>query len=243
MGYYPKVYTRIKPRIKVLRGYTGNVPLSMQTSFPCKLPIDNNPANLMTMIQSGQLISTDPVTGAWVLGCPDGRLPYFALQDQLDSDVQATADKRNPGGILTAISCLGDFVVETGWFDSTVVYNPDDRILAAGANPGYITKTGGSGAGARLLGFVAPPGMNIIQDYSYVPGAAATPPLIPQGAGTVWKSENSEAGLTPTTTPLAGSSTITNPNPPPAVWNSGTQPPAGTIGAQTAVVRFIVRWG
>jgi hypothetical protein len=97
-------YRRSKPRLNILRGFKGNEP---QGLFDSAKPAD-------TTIKSGQLIVKND-SGQWVK-CDSalhaGKVPFFAYSDALDTDVVSS-------GLLMGISCLGEYEIQTAYFDST----------------------------------------------------------------------------------------------------------------------------
>ena len=116
-------YKRAVARIEVLRGYEGNETSAHTLALP---PKDGEG------IKSGMLISADG-NGEWVKGCPAGKVPHFAWHDQDDTDVDSS-------GKLLGLSCAGDYVIQTGWFDETggAITNAD--FLKAGLTTylGYV---------------------------------------------------------------------------------------------------------
>lgn len=117
---------RTKPRINVLRGYPGNESTSLTRSAKPKAA---------EAIKSGMLISLDS-NEEWIKGVPQGKTPFFAMSDQSDTDVIA-ADK------LPALSCNGDYEIETCYFTANNGLAASDVPLIAG--------TGGS-AGLVVIG-------------------------------------------------------------------------------------------
>src|ERR1019366_8107957 len=91
-------YRRAKPRINILRGYAGNESKKLTRSAQPKLNEG---------ILSGMLISLD-VNGQWVKGVPAGKVPFFALADQSDTDVLSS-------GLLVGLSCNDEYEIETGY--------------------------------------------------------------------------------------------------------------------------------
>lgn len=112
-------YQRTVPRVNVVRGYMGNETSAMTRSAK---PTVN------AGIMSGMLISL--VGGQWVKGCAAASEPYIAFHDQTDTDVVSS-------GLLLGLSCAGQYEIETGWFDNTVVYL-EGSALIAGATAGQI---------------------------------------------------------------------------------------------------------
>ena len=136
---------RTKPRVNVLRGYPGNESTSYTRSAKPKLNEG---------IKSGQVISLD-TNGQWILGCAQGHMPYIAFHDQSDPDVDSC-------GLLLGLSCAGDFVIETGYFDTTDTIAIDDPLIAGvstlkgSLDKGtalYAETAAGSLAAIDILGF------------------------------------------------------------------------------------------
>lgn len=106
---------RLKPRIEVLRGYKPDTADEFRTSLPVAFNV---------IILSGQLIqpkwNAQRDTYEWVLAGDSEAEPqyYWAADDSQDEDVQEA-------GTLPALSCSGQFVIETAYFNSDEpnVYN------------------------------------------------------------------------------------------------------------------------
>ena len=103
---------RPKPRVNVVRGFNGNEP----STFTRSAPVTEGVA-----IVSGQVISLDD--GEWVLGAAQGSIPYIALSDSTDTDVSGS-------GLLPALSCAGQFEIETGWFKADDTYGENTPLIA-----------------------------------------------------------------------------------------------------------------
>lgn len=119
---------RLRPRINVPRGYTGNEPQSLTRSAP----LDASGLDGSVPVYSGQPIvfnGSSRIFEKAVSGTPGAKV-YFALQDGLDTDVQSC-------GKITGFSALGDFEIETPWVDhaSTPGLAIGDPLMVA-ANDG-----------------------------------------------------------------------------------------------------------
>jgi hypothetical protein len=99
---------RLRPRINVPRGYTGNEPQSLTRSAP----LDVSGLDGSVPVYSGQPLFFDGVSRTFTKPAAGalGAQIYFALQDGLDTDVQSC-------GKITGFSALGDFEIETAWVD------------------------------------------------------------------------------------------------------------------------------
>lgn len=98
-------YRRGQPRLRVRKGYEGNETRGLQYSAPPGLGVT---------ILSGQVVYLD-ANGYWQLATSalaNGRTPYMALQDSVDTDVLSS-------GLLTGLSCAGQYVFETAYFVMT----------------------------------------------------------------------------------------------------------------------------
>ncbi len=93
---------RANPRLAVLRGWDINNPSNIAPRAV--------PAATQGTILSGHLISKD-ANGKWVLGCTGSReaTMAFSIQDDVDFDVIGS-------GVLTGISVLGKYEVQTPYF-------------------------------------------------------------------------------------------------------------------------------
>ena len=138
------VSTRALPKINPLRGFGPEQNGLVDT--------ETAPVSAGVTIKSGQVISLD-ASGEWILGCPTGKVPYFAQQDSADGDVTSS-------GLLTGLSCSGDYVIETGYIEDLSTnktanentYALDVEVTADAANPGSIKV---AGTGDAVLGKVA----------------------------------------------------------------------------------------
>ena len=139
-------YTRTKPRINILRGFAGNEPQSITHSAKPKAD---------EAIKSGMLIVLD-TNGEWVKcdsASHGGLVPYFAFQDQSDTDVQSS-------GLLLGISCAGEFELQTAYFDSTDVWAHGSPVIkGTGALVGSVDKGASFLAAVETVGFASRGGM------------------------------------------------------------------------------------
>lgn len=142
-------YRRTKPRLNILRGFAGNEPQSITHSAKPKAA---------EAIMSGMLIVLDD-NGEWVKcdsASHGGRVPYFAFQDQSDTDVQSS-------GLLMGISCLGEFELQTAYFDSTDVWAHGNPVgKGTGALVGSVDKAASFLAAVETVGVVSRGGMEDI---------------------------------------------------------------------------------
>ena len=141
-------YKRVKPRVRVLRGFNPQEPFTLSQGAPVAADVT---------IKSGQVISLDWNAAAsqyeWVLGVPSanvGATPYIALNDSADYDV-VEADK------LPGLSCAGQFEIATPFYKAA--------DAAGFVNDAPVTYDGETGdiklwleadgtAGAPIIGFV-----------------------------------------------------------------------------------------
>lgn len=135
---------RAKPRVEILRGFdpTG---VQMQTKTA-------EIADGVT-VQSGQIISLD-VNGKWVLGATTaGAKPYVAIADSTDTDVRSS-------GLLTALSCDGEYEIQTAWYDAGETYNEGTPLTSdSSGNIVATTWANAGGANDNVLGVVTRGGM------------------------------------------------------------------------------------
>lgn len=128
MGFGVKL--RSKPRVQVLRGYD---PMNTTTLTATAAPGQ--------VILSGQLVSKvwDTDHYEFVLGNSAGVNPYIAWSDSVDQDVIES-------GKMTALSCAGQFEIQTAFFDVNngaspavaYVYNEGTPLTWSTANPGNV---------------------------------------------------------------------------------------------------------
>lgn len=144
MPYLYGTELRAKPIAVILRGFDPNQPRSKTVAAKV--------ADGVT-IKSGQQISlvatSDPAVAEWVLGLHAEALDpftYTALQDSDDFDVRS-ADS------LVGYSPLGDFVIQTGYFDDGEAY-PIGTPLTPDGTTGDLTV---AGSGDPVVGYVTKP--------------------------------------------------------------------------------------
>lgn len=144
---------RAKPRVTILRGYGPNVPESKTRALPVTPGVT---------IVSGQVISA-VVHGpsgllSWVLGLDTAngaRVPYIALQDSVDSDVRSANS-------LVGYSCLGDFVIQTGFFKSGESYVRDTPLTpGTSGDVGLVVPTTPN-SGLPIMGYVTEVPYNLL---------------------------------------------------------------------------------
>ena len=117
-------YLRTKPRINIKRGFAGNEPQSLTLSATPKTG---------EAIKSGMLIVLD-TNGQWVKSSTSdtkNTVPYFAYADQTDTDVISS-------GKLLGLSSLGQFELQTGYFDDDT-YAVGDAVIKS-ATAGNVAK-------------------------------------------------------------------------------------------------------
>ncbi len=129
---------RSYPRVVVLRGYDPNEPRTLTQAFPVKDGV---------VIKSGQTISLAwSATNSryeWVLGATAPATPYIALEDSTDEDVIEA-------GKLPALSCAGQFEIQTAYYKSGDTYNVDTPLTYDGTTGNLKAAT----TGDPVVGFV-----------------------------------------------------------------------------------------
>ncbi len=99
------------------------------------------------------MIITAELNGAtgeyeWEIGWVAGRIPHIALQDGNQYDVVSANS-------LVGYSCLGNFVLQTGYFDSAEAYPVDTPVTPDGTTGSVTITTAGSGD--PIIGYVTAP--------------------------------------------------------------------------------------
>jgi len=152
-------YRRTKPRLNILRGWAGNEPQSLTFSAKPKLNVN---------IYSGQLIIPDPTDSTqWILCDSDevthkNVVPYFAYSDaiwvngrlQTDTDVGSS-------GLLLGLSCLGDFEIQTAYFDTNDTWKNGDPVIKS-ATAGSVDQGASFLSAVETIGVVTRGGMEDI---------------------------------------------------------------------------------
>jgi hypothetical protein len=146
MGYYQ----RAKRRVNVLRGFDGCEP----TTFTRQAAVSEE-----VTVQSGQVISLNG-SGEWILGAVDGKTPYIALSDSIDTDVKSS-------GLLPALSCAGRFEIETAFYNETTDLTGEDiPVIADPGVAGDVTDTPIGSAEAQVIGFTSRGGLTNLNSAS-----------------------------------------------------------------------------
>lgn len=133
-------YRRTKPRINVKRGLAGNEPQSLTLAAA--------PATFDGTIKSGMLIVLNG-SGKWVPSTSSdtkNTAPYFAYSDDSDTDVKSSQR-------LLGLSCLGDFEIQTGYFDDDT-YNVGDPVVKS-ATSGQVAKGASYLSAVEVVGVVS----------------------------------------------------------------------------------------
>jgi hypothetical protein len=133
-------YKRVKPRVEVLRGLESpNTP----GYFSEDAPVADN-----VVIKSGQVISLSwngtKLVYEWILGGVAGQISFIAYQDSSDEDVVEC-------GKLTGLSCLGKFVIQTGYYKTGDTYNNGVALTYDGVTGDLKATTAESGL--PILGY------------------------------------------------------------------------------------------
>ena len=150
-------YRRTKPRLNVLRGWKGNEPQSLSHVATPAAGVD---------IYSGQLITLNEF-GKWVLYDYDDHktsVPYFAYSDAIwnaaDTKILTDTDVAS-SGLLLGLSCLGEYEIQTAYFDATQTYAHGAAVKGSASVPGSLT-VGDYAAANAAVGIVSRAGMEDI---------------------------------------------------------------------------------
>ena len=142
MNNYGQISQRLKPRVEVLRGYQPE-------NFDAQMA--RYPVAEGELILSGMHIT--PKWNAvndryeWVIGFDDSSLDhYVALEDHDDPDVLQA-------GVLPALSCAGQYEIQTPYFKADDVYQVGDKVTFD-ADTGNVKKFTGNVGTADILGVV-----------------------------------------------------------------------------------------
>lgn len=133
MPRYEGTVKRTRPRVNVMRGYTGNEPQSLSRSAPVASGVT---------IYSGQAIA-DNGSGEWRLATSTSKVVYIAYHDSDDTDVKSC-------GKLLGFSALGSYELETAYATDTglaAANGPDLVVQVSNATPGSFTINGAGDAG------------------------------------------------------------------------------------------------
>jgi len=140
---------RTKPRLAVLRGWDINNPTNIA---PRAVSAEDQGT-----ILSGHVISKDG-NDKWALGASAGKesTVCLSIQDDVDFDVVGS-------GVITGISVLGKYEVQTAFFDSGD-YTPGTPVTYS-ATAGNIAE---AAAGDTVIGYVTAGKVNISATNSNV---------------------------------------------------------------------------
>jgi hypothetical protein len=129
------------PRLEVLRGFDPQNPSAAAgwAEYPVKAGVS---------FLSGQIISPEynATTGVveWVKGAANG-VPHFALEDSTDEDGVAA-------GRIPALSCEGDFLIQTPHYEDTTYVFGDKIVAGTSGEVGKVTKAGASDGDQFVIG-------------------------------------------------------------------------------------------
>lgn len=132
---------RNRPRINVVRGYTGNEPGNITLSAPLNVAI-TNAGGAANTIYSGQALILEAAGTFNLSGAADpSSAVYFAYHDSTDTDVDSC-------GKLLGFSSLGTFEIESAWVDTANLAVGDG--LQTTANGGLAKGT----TATKIVGYV-----------------------------------------------------------------------------------------
>lgn len=136
MPRYEGTVKRTRPRVNVMRGYTGNEPQSLSRSAPVASGVT---------IKSGQAIALDG-NEEWILASTEA-VVYIAYHDSDDTDVKSC-------GKLLGFSTLGQYELETAYTETAglAAANGSDLEVVVGTTPGSLSINGTADAGGPVLG-------------------------------------------------------------------------------------------
>jgi hypothetical protein len=148
-------YRRAKPRLNVLRGFAGNEPQSLTHSAPPNIAEGS--------IYSGQVIILNS-DGEWIkatLSNAAGKVVYFAYHDAIIVNGVITTDTDvKSSGLLLGLSSLGDFEIQTAYFDTGDTWHNGDPVVVS-ATAGNVNQ-GAAFAATQVLGVASRAGVEDI---------------------------------------------------------------------------------
>ena len=189
MPRYEGTVKRARPRVNVMRGYTGNEPQSLSRSAPVASGVT---------IKSGQAIA---LNGAeeWDLATHTDPVVYIAYHDSDDTDVKSC-------GKLLGFSSLGSYELETAYTTAAglaAATGPDLGVEVSNATAGSLTITGaGDSANTVVLGRTSTAAVDLSTG-----GLGGYSPLGEDDSSDAWGSSGAATGgnVTHTFTGLASS--------------------------------------
>jgi hypothetical protein len=137
------IYQRTKPRVNVLRGFTGN-----ESSGLTKAARITDGVTIL----SGQIISL--TNGEWVLGGQAGKPVFIAMHDSVDTDVVSS-------GLLLGLSCSGNFEVQTAYFESSDTYADGTALTYDGTTGQIKITTLGAATQTDVIGYCTSAKVNL----------------------------------------------------------------------------------
>jgi len=144
---------RATPRLSILRGWDINNPTNIAPRGAS--------AEIQGTILSGHLVSKD-VNDKWVLGgagASGTATIGFAIQDDTDFDVVGS-------GVITALSVLGKYELQTAFFKSTDTYVNGTPVTYDGTTGKVKVTTVDSGL--PILGYCSGPPVDVLQGATRV---------------------------------------------------------------------------
>jgi hypothetical protein len=142
-------YRRTKPRINILRGFRGNEPQSLTFSAKPATGQAIKSGMLIVLNDSGQWVKCDSASHG-------GKVPYFAYSDDTDTDVVSS-------GLLLGISCLGDFELQTAYFNTGTTWADGSPVIkGTGSLVGSVDKGASFLAAVETVGVASRGGVEDI---------------------------------------------------------------------------------
>jgi hypothetical protein len=102
---------RLYPRIEVPRGFNPNEPHTQSAAHPVKSGVIILSGQVVTKVWNATINDYE-----WELGWVAGRVPHYAYNDSADENIIEA-------GKLVALSCVGQFEIQTAFFKADDTYN------------------------------------------------------------------------------------------------------------------------
>ena len=139
--------------MRVLQGYDPNEPQTRSRSAPVKSGVSIKSGNVIVLEYNSSTAVWEWTLADRATSAHLKQVPHFALQDDTDAEVTAA-------GLLTGLSCSGQFEIQTGYFVTPTSGEPltNGAALTFGtsSNVGKIEAVlRGDGPTTPIIGFIS----------------------------------------------------------------------------------------
>lgn len=137
---------RSKPIVRVLRGFDPMNPMHLSETAPIASGVP---------IGSGELIALRWNSGLnryewnkFNATTDTDSTPYISMQDSVQGDVKESLG-------LTGLSCAGDYEIQTPFFEPSLVYNVDVKLVGSATDGLLKAYNSGTDSAKKIIGRVS----------------------------------------------------------------------------------------